>query len=84
MHLALRDVEVDPVEGDDLAKRLVDCARPYGKCFMRMVGTGPADFLRRAGTPLFSRCPDARQCVSGLGRVPPGTCDGARIRESPG
>jgi hypothetical protein len=31
MHLALRDVEVDTVKGDDLAKGLADPARPRGK-----------------------------------------------------
>ena len=33
MHLALRDVEVDAVKGDDLAKGFADPARPNGKRF---------------------------------------------------
>jgi hypothetical protein len=31
MHLALGDVEVDAVEGDDVAKGLADRARPNGE-----------------------------------------------------
>jgi hypothetical protein len=31
VHLALRDVEVDAVEGDDLAKAFADPARTNGK-----------------------------------------------------
>ena len=33
MHLTFRDVEVDAVEGDDLAERLADPARPNGEPF---------------------------------------------------
>jgi hypothetical protein len=33
MHLAFRDVEIDAVEGDDLAKRLADRARTNGEPF---------------------------------------------------
>jgi hypothetical protein len=56
MHVALRDVEVDAVEGDDLAKGLADPARTNGK-------------RRPAGTPAGRRgwCPEARQFVSELG-----------------
>ena len=34
VHLALRDVEIDTVEGDDLAKGLADPARPHGERFV--------------------------------------------------
>jgi hypothetical protein len=34
MHLALRDVEVDAVKGDDLAKGFADPARPNRKRFV--------------------------------------------------
>jgi hypothetical protein len=61
MHLALRDVEVDAVEGDDLAKGFADPARANGK--RRPAGT-PAD---RRAVLLFGCCPETRQFVSELG-----------------
>jgi hypothetical protein len=68
MHPALRDVEVDAVEGDDLAKGLADPARANRK--RRPAGV-PAG---RRVAMLFS-C--TRQFESELGMVPPGTCAGA-------
>jgi hypothetical protein len=62
MHLACRDIEVDPVKGNDLAKGLGDPAR--------------TDYKRRgpAGSPVGPRrsmvlggCRESRQFVSGLG-----------------
>jgi hypothetical protein len=63
MHLALRDVEVDAIEGDDLAKGLADPARARGK-LRRPAGGSPAG--RRVVT-LFRWCPETLQRVSGLG-----------------
>jgi hypothetical protein len=37
MHFTFRDVEIDAVEGDDLAKRFADPARPNGEPFGRAV-----------------------------------------------
>jgi hypothetical protein len=56
MHLALGDVEVDAVERDDLAEVLAEPARANGR---------PAGYP--AGLRVISPCPEAGQCVSGLG-----------------
>jgi hypothetical protein len=72
MHLALRDVEIDAVEGDDLAERLADPARADG-----------APDVRRA-VALLRGCLETGQFVSGLGMKAPGTSAGAKIFESPG
>jgi hypothetical protein len=63
MHFAFRDVEIDAVEGDDLAERLADPARLNGERFGR-------------AAMLLSCCPQTRQFVSGLGMNAPGTFDG--------
>jgi hypothetical protein len=63
MHFTFRDVEIDAVEGDDLAKRLADPARTNGEPLGRAV-------------MLFSCFPQTRQFVSGLGMNAPGTLDG--------
>jgi hypothetical protein len=57
MHLALRDVEVDTVEGNDLAEVLAQAARTDGR---------PAGYPAGRRVP-FSRCLETRQFVSGLG-----------------
>jgi hypothetical protein len=57
--LALRDVEVDAVEGDDLAEGLADPARANRK--LRRPAGCPAG--RRVATPLRG----TGQCASGLG-----------------
>jgi hypothetical protein len=69
VHLAWRDVEVDAVEGDDLAEGLAEPPRTNG----RPAG-GPAG---RRVLLLVSGCPETRQFVSGLGMNAPGTSDGA-------
>jgi hypothetical protein len=67
MHPTRGDLEVDAVEGDDLAKALADPARANRK---RRPAGAPAG---RRVAMLFSR---TRQFESELGMVPPGTCDG--------
>jgi hypothetical protein len=69
MHLALRDVEVDAVKGDDLAKGFADPART--NCKRRRPAGKPAG---RQVVMLFSQL---FQFVSELGMEAPGTCDGA-------
>jgi hypothetical protein len=61
MHLALPDVEVDAVKGDDLAKGLADPARTNSE---RRPAGSPAG---RRIVMRFSGCPETRQFVSGLG-----------------
>jgi hypothetical protein len=63
VHLALRDLEVDAVEGDDLAEGLADPARANGKPRRRPAGC-PAG---RAIAVLLSCCPETRQFESELG-----------------
>jgi hypothetical protein len=67
MDLARRDVEVDAIEGDDLAEGLAETAGTNGK---RRPAGAPAG---RRVAMLFS-C--TRQFESPFGMVPPGTCDG--------
>jgi hypothetical protein len=66
--MAFRDVEVDAVEGDDLAEGLADPARTNRE------RRTPRDVRRPAGSPpgrrvvlLFGCCPETRQFVSELG-----------------
>jgi hypothetical protein len=61
VHLALRDVEIDPGKGDDVAEGLDDPARTNGK---RRPAGAPAG---RRAPMLLSRCPETRQDVSELG-----------------
>jgi hypothetical protein len=61
VHLALRDVEIDAVERDDLAERLAEPARTDRKPSRRPGGDPPG----RRVVP-FSWCPET-QCVSELG-----------------
>jgi hypothetical protein len=68
MHLALRELEVDAVERNDLAEGLADRARTNGK---RWPGGCPP------GRRLVMLFGCTRQFVSELGMVAPGTCDGA-------
>jgi hypothetical protein len=58
VHLALRDVEVDAVEGVDLAERLADPARTNGK------RRRPAGWPAGRRVAVLSGC---GQLVSGLG-----------------
>jgi hypothetical protein len=90
VHLPRRDVEVDSVERDDLAKGLDDSGRTDGelpgsiidRCLRRPGRLGKS--RRPAGAPagrriglLSSACPETRQFVSELGMYAPGTRDGA-------
>jgi hypothetical protein len=59
VHPALGDVEVDAVEGDDLAERLADPARANRERGRRPGGSPPG----RRVVPLLRRC----QLVSELG-----------------
>jgi hypothetical protein len=62
MHLAFRDIEVDAVKGDDLAKGFGDPART------NYTGRRPAgEPAGRRVVTLFSRYPETRQFVSELG-----------------
>jgi hypothetical protein len=86
--LPWRDVEVDAVERDDLAKGLDDSARTDGERLApiidrrllrpgRLGGRRPAGAAagRRLGL-LSGACPETRQFVSELGIYAPGTPDG--------
>src|SRR5262249_13602663 len=65
---ACRDVEVDAVEGDDLAEGLADPARANCERSIAQDGRGPAgDPAGRRVRVLFSCRPEARQFVSELG-----------------
>src|SRR5262245_36149268 len=68
MDLALRDAQVDAIEGDHLAKGLADPARANRE--RRRPAGCPAG--RRVVT-LFGCCPETRQRVSELGMYAPGT-----------
>jgi hypothetical protein len=86
VHLPRRDVEVDAVERDDLAKGLDDSARTDGelpgsiidRCLRRLGSRRPAGAPagRRIGL-LSGACPETCQFVSELGMYAPGTRDGA-------
>ena len=84
-----RDVEIDVVERDHLAKGLDDSARTDGELLGSTIDRrlrrprGPG-IRRPAGAPagrriglLSGACPETRQCVSELGMYAPGTRDGA-------
>jgi hypothetical protein len=60
MHLALRDVEVDAVEGDDLAEGLADPAPTNRE-------RGPARPPAGPRVVMPFRCPETGQFVSALG-----------------
>jgi hypothetical protein len=78
MRLAFRDVEVDAVEGDDLAEGFRDPARTNCEPSIAQDGRGPAgDPAGRRVVMLFACRPETRQFVSELGMYAPGTCAGA-------